>query len=520
MAVNSLWLALALLAVGVCSAGASYWDERKEFVGQEAGLAVGSSVVLSSSEEVVNELLMSAKRRELASAVSGDAPFPPAKHFFEAKGDIERSEVFRFIKALPKGAALHGHDTSMASLSYVVGNLTHRPDLYACAAPGAEGAVPLTLTALLFSASTPTSDCTPGWQSVQQLRSRFGSDAIDQWFNAQLSLVTDNPREKYTSVDVVWDYFNNVFGRINGLLTYKPVFVEYYKRILEELRDDNIIYLELRGTLPKLYDLNGNTWEGSEVLKIYKTATEEFMSGNQEHFFGAKFIYGPIRQVDNGTVDQEIQTVLDLHAKYPEFLAGFDLVGQEDKGRPLTDFVDRILGLPPTLQFFFHAGETKWQGLTDQNLVDAVLLNTSRIGHGYALLKHPLVMKTVKERGIAIEVNPISNQVLCLVDDLRNHPAAALMADDYPVVISCDDPCFWNATALSYDFYEAFMGMASADADLRLLKMLAVNSITYSSLAAEEKSKAFDLWNKKWNQFIDETIERQHPNAGISVSHV
>lgn len=53
-----------------------------------------------------------------------------------------------------------------------------------------------------------------------------------------------------------------------------------------------------------------------------------------------------------------------------------------------------------------------WEGTpTDRNLIDAVLLNTSRIGHGYALTKHPQVMKVVKERGIAIEVNPISNQV-------------------------------------------------------------------------------------------------------------
>lgn len=47
----------------------------------------------------------------------------------------------------------------------------------------------------------------------------------------------------------------------------------------------------------------------------------------------------------------------------------------------------------------------------DKNLIDAVLLNTSRIGHGYAIGKHPVVMETIKSKGIAIELNPISNQV-------------------------------------------------------------------------------------------------------------
>lgn len=62
-----------------------------------------------------------------------------------------------------------------------------------------------------------------------------------------------------------------------------------------------------------------------------------------------------------------------LHAKFPEFLAGFDLVGQEDVAPGLISFAEQILKLPSDLKFFFHAGETNWFGSVDENLVIIII---------------------------------------------------------------------------------------------------------------------------------------------------
>lgn len=125
-------------------------------------------------------------------------------------------------------------------------------------------------------------------------------------------------------------------------------------------------------------------------------------------------------------------------------------------------------------------------------------------------------MEIVKAKDIAIEVNPVSNQVLKLVDDYRNHPASIFLSQNIPLVISSDDPSFWEVTPLTHDFYMAFLGIASRHSDLRTLKKFAKNSIKYSSLSGNEKFDAYAKWQRKWDKFIADLIENNDSNGAAT----
>ena len=95
-----------------------------------------------------------------------------------------------------------------------------------------------------------------------------------------------------------------------------------------------------------------------------------------------------------------------------------------------------------------------------------------------------------------------SLQVLALVKDLRNHPAAILIQEGFPLVISSDDPNSWGAEGLSFDYYEAFMGLAGKNMDLRLIKKLVLNSMEYSESSEQCKTMVTNKWNNHMQKFV------------------
>eukprot|EP00794_Sanderia_malayensis_P010998 gene10998-12161_t len=482
-----------------------YFSRRKELLFNDTKQRTGQTLVLSKSEQKANAILMSWKKKELDVAFKS-AYFLSAESFITAKSKIDKSNVFKIIKKMPKGAALHLHDLSMASYKWLIKNVTTLDICYMCYNTDKK----VVEFKLAQTMPKPAGNCK--WVSVPLARKNSGNPAkFDAELFSNLSMTDGDPKTLYPTQNALWKKFSSIFMSLSGLLGFDAAFSSYYSQGLKELLDDNIQYAEIRALLMPLYDITGKVNNDPEnTLKVYKTATEEFVRAHPGDYFNTKIIYIVLRTANISVVSKAVTKAVSLHKNYPSIVSGFDLVGQEDPGNTLLYYAKELLapsnaGLD--LPYFFHAGETNWEGRgVDGNLVDALLLGTKRVGHGFAFVKHPDLMKQAKQKGIPAEVCPISNQVLGLVSDLRNHPASEFLSQDFPMTVNSDDPAIWDATGLSYDFYQVFMAMTRTGGDLRVLKQLAINSIKYSSLEPDQKKQLYSLWAKKWDTFVQNIV--------------
>ncbi|KAI7457978.1 hypothetical protein KC357_g9298, partial [Hortaea werneckii] len=163
------------------------------------------------------------------------------------------------------------------------------------------------------------------------------------------------------------------------------------------------------------------------------------------------------------------------------------------------------------IPFMFHAGETLLDtggssNPDNSNLYDSLLLHCKRIGHGYSLLKHPLLIKKYKKQNICLELCPISNELLHLCGNIRQHPFPQLLAAGLHCTLNADNPSLFrgatkDSLSLSFEFYQVMVG------DTRMSvhgwKQLAQWSIEHSCLSEEEVERAMAIFERNWRDFCD-----------------
>lgn len=329
-----------------------------------------------------------------------------------------------------------------------------------------------------------------------------GETGFRAWLSSRITISAPKALQQHHGVDDIWAFFQTTFPIVSSITYYEPVFRASMQRMLSELNADKIRYVEFRLAFVISFFREGRDdadEDFSHFFRIFDEEIQKFKSSAEgEGFHGARMIWTGLRILDNKAVIADMKNCLEMKSQFPHLISGYDLVGQEEQGRPLISLTPTLFwfrkqcaqrGL--NLPFFFHAGEcVSWGDEVDTNLFDALLLGTRRIGHGFSLPKHPLLINMVKQKSILVESCPISNEILRLTSSILTHPLPVLLAQNVPVSLSNDDPAILGhgANGLSHDFYQTLN--AWDNMGLTGLASVAVNSLRWAQF--EDQS------NEEW----------------------
>ncbi|KAJ5640101.1 uncharacterized protein N7484_007963 [Penicillium longicatenatum] len=477
-----------------------------------------------------------------------------------ARPYIANTTLWKIIKRMPKGALLHAHLSAMLPYEKLVEIIIHTEGMMIASTQSVDTYDAKMNATITFSHSNDTTledqssvnidslDYIPGGKvpvTVAAANFKGGEAGFLDFIKMKTTVPPEESIRHELGVDEIWRRFQACFGPTGSMLEYEPVVRKFYQTLFTDLASDGINWVEIRsgGSSGKLVhdgqedvDPSLDAWWTVLVEEINKfKATEK-----GKNFWGARIIWADSRGKPRASITKSMKIALQRKLNFPELFSGYDLVSQEDLGRPLSDLAPELVwfreqteALNLTIPYFFHAGETLGDGnSTDDNLFDALLFNTRRIGHGFSLYKHPNLIKQTIEQNVLIEVCPISNEVLRLNTDILHHPLPAMIAHGIPTAISNDDPAILgqDVAGLSYDFYEAIQ--AFDNLGLAGLGALAQNSLRWANFEDQSdedwiqdidrgeegtsiKAKHIQAWNSAWEDFCNWIVDEFASNYEV-----
>ncbi|KAI1823402.1 adenosine deaminase-related growth factor [Xylaria intraflava] len=466
----------------------------------------------------------------------------PGMMFSLSKVRAESTKLGRIVRRMPKGALLHSHLDGMVDFGFLFGVLFDTPGMHIFAdrpLNNPEALENATLTFRFFE--TPRTEGNI-WDDtyvantailITQAADAFpesGKQGFLQWLHSRATISRSEAVEQHHGVDHVWRKYSSCYSVVESIIHYEPIYRRFLRRLLSLLKDDGVNYAEIRFSWSLDYYREGSEVpEGdySAMMDVLDEEVKQFKASEEgQGFWGLRMIWASMRYGSTRDIIQDMDNCITTKLTHPHLIAGYDLVAQEDLGRSHRDLLPELMWFRKqcaeedvNIPFFFHAGECLGSGSeTDHNLFDVILLGTRRIGHGFSLYKHPLLVDLVKQKRILVESCPISNEVLRLCSSVMSHPLPALLARGVPCSLCNDGPAVlgqerWGST---HDFWQALQGWENLG--LAGLGSLAENSIRWAafedqsqeewdrdireaSLGSGLKAQRLKEWAVEWERF-------------------
>jgi adenosine deaminase/aminodeoxyfutalosine deaminase len=192
------------------------------------------------------------------------------------------------------------------------------------------------------------------------------------------------------------------------------------------------------------------------------------------------WIFDAVRHFTVEEADRVFRKATELRAHYPSII-GIGLGGDERRtgSEPFRALYERAR--TEGLRLTNHAGETTGP----EAIWEALSIGSERIGHALSAIQDSALLQNLKQRGVAVELNPTSNVRTGVCPSFAAHPLRYYFDNHLLVTLNSDDPAFFGSD-LANEFLLAHTEQGFTPDELRLL---AANSFRASFLPELEKAR-------------------------------
>lgn len=253
------------------------------------------------------------------------------------------------------------------------------------------------------------------------------------------------PVETFDDFLTWWRVVQPVWGQFDP---FAPIFLSY----VEIAREQNVRYLEIMISSSLI---PADPVVASEVVGGLRRLIDRLESGIiQVEMVPCIPRHRPL---------EEIESRIDVieHLFEEKLIAGISLAGleREHPVKPLRHIFSRLHEAGIGIEI--HAGE--WCG--PESVRDALDYGyPDRIGHGVSLFKDPALINEVLERGIHVEMCPVSNVKTGSVARIEDHPIVKAREVGMSFSVNTDDPgIFENSMNSEYAMLADVFGFTEDD---------------------------------------------------------
>ena len=473
-------------------------EEKRDELIKEMMTQKYNYIEITDKDKKANELYHS--KVETNFKFQGDFYYNLAMKY---KLEIESNEFFKDLKYMPKGCLLHHHMVDCIDitwLSEIVMRKEYLKNIYMRKFRG--------IYDILIYTKSPNLEGEEPDKQFKDIIEKYlaenkGKTPYD-YFYSKLSMDPEEIAKANNNIEA-WNCFMPKYFFCYYLISYKNFYRQHIRNAFIQCIKDKQYRIESRLTPGRIRDENYNFITEDEEMSIYQ---EELNYVNSTFNLETKFTFGiiveMIRNKTDGFIIETINRSIALRKKYPDLICAIDLSGDEDNFRSFQDLTHvMVKNTDPNLPWILHCGESL--KAHNYNFIDGLLINAKRLGHAINFYKFGKLLENIKEKNIVLEINPISNQSLRQVRDLRLHPSIGYHSMGIKCCINNDDPTLYNTKGVNYDY---FVAGACMEFDLLDFKCFGLNSIDGAQISDELKNEYKNNFSKSWEEFLDYFINK------------